>query len=76
MPVWLVVGVGRLLPQRMWDGLRLRVEPSDPWDADDEIVPLDLVDNIVGPRGVESVDAALRRTDCPVAPELFRGDVF
>jgi len=76
VPVWLVVGVGRLLPQRMWDGLRLRVEPSDPWDADDEIVPLDLVDNIVGPRGVESVDAALRRTDCPVAPELFRGDVF
>jgi hypothetical protein len=76
VPVWLVGGVGRLLPQRMWDGLRSRVEPADPWDADDEIVPLDLIDRLVGSRGVEPVAEALRRIDCPVAPELFRGDVF
>jgi hypothetical protein len=76
IPVWLVAGVGRLLPARMWDGLRGRVEPDDPWDADDEFVPLDLVDRIVGPSGPESVADALRRTDCPVAPELFKGDVF
>ena len=76
IPVWLVAGVGRLLPRRMWDGLRGRVEPDDPWDADDEFVPLDLVDRIVGPAGIETVSDALRRTDCPVAPELFKGDVF
>ncbi len=76
VPVWLVAGVGRLLPARMWDGLRRRVEPDEPWDADDEFVPLDLVDRIVGPIGVEPVADALRRTDCPVAPELFNGDVF
>jgi hypothetical protein len=77
IPVWLVGGVGRLLPGRMWDGLRARVERGDePWDADDEMVPLDLVDRIVGPRGPEPVEEALRRTDCPVAPELFRGNVF
>ncbi len=76
IPVWLVAGVGRLLPGRMWDGLRARVEPDDPWDADDEFVPLDLVDRIVGPDGPEPPDEALRRTDCPVAPELFKGDVF
>ena len=76
VPVWLVGGVGRMLPSRMFDGVRLRVEPDDPWDADDEFVPLDLVDRIVGPRGVESVPDALQRVDCPIAPELFKGDVF
>ena len=65
-----------MLPSRMFDGVRLRVEPDDPWDADDEFVPLDLVDRIVGPRGVESVPDALQRVDCPIAPELFKGDVF
>lgn len=77
IPVWLVGGVGRLLPQRMWEGLRRRVEAiDDPWDASDEVVPLDLVDAIAGPRGLEPVAEALRRCDCPVAPELFKGDVF
>lgn len=77
VPVWLVGGVGRLLPARMWDGLRLRVEgPHDPWDAQEEVVPLDLVDRIAGPRGVEPVAEALARIDCPVVPELFRGDVI
>jgi hypothetical protein len=77
IPVWLVGGVGRLLPGRMWEGLRRRVEAIDePWDAADEVVPLDLVDRIAGPRGVEPVVEALRRTDCPIAPELFKGDVI
>jgi hypothetical protein len=77
VPVWLVGGVGRVLPSRMWDGLRRRVEAiDDPWDAADEIVPLDLVDRIVGVRGPEPVIEALRRIDCPIAPELFKGDVI
>jgi hypothetical protein len=76
VPVWLVGGVGRLLPQRMWDGLRARIEPDEPWDAEDEVVPLDLVDRIVGSRGPETVAEALQHIDCPVAPELFKGDVF
>jgi hypothetical protein len=77
VPVWLVGGVGRLLPRRMWDGLRARVESGDePWDAPDEFVPLDLVDRIVGARGPERVADALRHIDCPIAPELFKGDVI
>jgi hypothetical protein len=77
IPVWLVGGVGRLLPARMWEGLRRRVEAiDDPWDAADEVVPLDLVDGIAGVCGVEPVADALRRTDCPIAPELFKGDVI
>ena len=72
VPVWLVGGVGRLLPRRMWEGLVARLDLEDPWEADDEVVPLDLVDLVVGPGGPEPVADALRRTDCPVAPELFK----
>lgn len=73
VPVWTVAGVGRLLPERMWEPVRDRVLVGDPWDADDEVVPLDLVDRVVGPTGPLPVADALRRTDCPIAPELFRG---
>jgi hypothetical protein len=76
IPVWLVAGVGRRLPARMWEGLRRRVEPEEEWDADDEFVPLGLVDVVVGASGPESVEESRLRTDCPVAPELFKGDVF
>ncbi|MDZ7678535.1 MAG: hypothetical protein U5K29_08275 [Acidimicrobiales bacterium] len=71
VPVWLVGGAGRLLPRRMWDALVSRVEVDDPWDADDEVVPLELVDQVAGPQGPEPVADALARTDCPIAPELF-----
>lgn len=73
VPVWVVAGVGRIMPSRMWDALsgRLITHPADPWDIGEEIVPLSLVDEVCGPGGLESVGAALRRTDCPVAPELF-----
>jgi hypothetical protein len=49
---------------------------GDPWEADDEIVPHDLVDQLCGPNGPESVADGLRRTDCPVTPELFRPTAF
>lgn len=73
VPVWLAAGVGRLLPSRMWDALVNRRETrlADPWDLDEEVVPLSLVDRVCGPAGLESPADALRRTDCPVAPELF-----
>jgi hypothetical protein len=71
VPVWLVGGVGRLLPGRMWEGLERRaVSDDDPWDADDEMVPLSLVDRIAGIAGPEAVADALRRTDCPDCPTL------
>ena len=76
VPVWLVAGVGRLLPERMWLPIRDRVLGDEAWDADDEAVPLDLIDRIVGPDGPREVADALRRTDCPVAPELFKGNVL
>ena len=75
VPVWLVAGVGRLLPQRMWDPLcAAALDDDDPWDADDEVVPLALIDRIAGPTGPLEVAEALKRIDCPVAPELFKGN--
>ncbi len=73
VPVWLAAGVGRLLPARMWDALagRRATRAADPWDLDEEVVPLSLVDQVCGPNGLEPPAGALRRIDCPVAPELF-----
>ncbi len=72
VPVWVVAGVGRVLPGRLWEALAGRLDADDPWDADDELIPLDLVDRVAGPRGVEDVASALAAADCPVAPELLR----
>lgn len=73
VPVWLAAGVGRLLPSRMWEALadRRATRAADPWDLDEEVVPLSLVDQVCGPQGPTDPTEALRRTDCPVAPELF-----
>jgi translation initiation factor 2B subunit (eIF-2B alpha/beta/delta family) len=73
VPVWLVAGVGRLVPRRVWDSVVSRLDAAtDPWDADGEVVPLGLVDRLVGPGGPEPVATGLRRTDCPIAAELLR----
>jgi hypothetical protein len=72
-PVWLTAGVGRHVPGRIWDCMVQRLDDAcDPWDADEELVPLDLVDRVVGPAGPEDPADARRRTDCPIAPELFK----
>jgi hypothetical protein len=73
VPVWLVGGVGRLLPKRMWDALTGRLDAmGEPWELDDELVPIDLVDRVATPAGLLDVRDALTRIDCPIAPELFK----
>ncbi len=77
VPVWLVGGVGRLLPARMWESLQQRVEArGESWEQDDEFVPLGLINDLCGLAGPESVAEGLRRIDCPVAPELLRTTAF
>jgi hypothetical protein len=73
VPVWVTAGVGRLLPARMWDALAGRLDDrgADPWDLDEEVVDLSLVDQVCGPAGLEPPADAVRRTDGAVAPELF-----
>ncbi len=70
--VWLVAGVGRCLPDRMWEAMRDRVVSGEPWDDTMEVVPLDLVDQVVDSSSVQPPTEARLRTDCPVAPELLR----
>lgn len=74
VPVWVAAGVGRVLPGRLWEALagRFHADP-EPWFADDELVSLDLVDAVVGPKGSQSVADAVRRADCPIPPELLKG---
>jgi len=72
--VWLVGGVGRFVPGRVFDVVASRLDASgdEPWEAEEEVVPLDLVDDVVGPDGRTPVAAAVAATDCPIATELFR----
>jgi len=74
VPVWLVAGVGRVLPGRLWEALGRRLDDVDdePWERADEVVPLDLVDRVGGPGGLQDVSETGRRADCPVAPELLK----
>jgi hypothetical protein len=73
LPVWAVAGVGRVLPARLWDALAARLDEDDePWLALEEVVPPDLVDNVVGPDGVQPSAQAAAAPTCPVAPELLK----
>lgn len=74
-PAWVVAGTGRHMPVRMWEALVGRHEAvqCDPWDRDEEAVPLALVERVCGPRGLGSVEEARTWVDTPVAPELFGG---
>jgi translation initiation factor 2B subunit (eIF-2B alpha/beta/delta family) len=73
IPIWLVAGAGRVLPGRLWEALVTMLEADDdPWLAADEVVPLDRVDQVIGPTGPTSMENALKRADCPIPPELLR----
>ena len=70
--VWVVAGRGRALPEPLWRSLASRLVRDEPWEADVEIVPLDLVDAVIGPSGRVAPAEVARRADCPVAPELLK----
>ncbi len=70
--VWLVAAVGRVLPGALWGAcLEAVVDDEEPWEADVDVVPLDLVDRIVGPDGPVTVSEGTA-TSCPVATELLK----
>ena len=72
-PVWVVAGVGRVLPAALWDALTSRLaETGDAWEKPEEVVPLSLADRVVGPEGPALPEEAPGRADCPPVPELLR----
>ncbi len=73
VPVWVVAGVGRVLPEGLWAALVDRLDQvPEPWAQPAERLPIDLVDLIVGPTGPESLAEALARAGCVTVPELTR----
>jgi hypothetical protein len=68
--VWLVAGVGRVLPARLFEAMLRSL--GDAEDHDLELLDVQVADRIAGPAGLVRPDQLLRRVDCPVAPELLR----
>ena len=72
VPVWLVVAAGRALPGPLWEALVTRVSGGPgTLEADAEVVPLDLVDVVVGPTGGSTGTELALRADCATAAELL-----
>ncbi|MEM9034744.1 MAG: hypothetical protein AAGA99_23500 [Actinomycetota bacterium] len=69
--VWLLAGEARVLPGRVWDAALARVHQDEPWYADLELVPIDLIDRVVRPAGTTESSTLALEPDGPVAPELL-----
>lgn len=71
VPVWLVAGVGRRLPDEYLTAMIERTGTGRvPWELDHDVVELDAFDAVVGPGG--SCRPADVAPECPFAPELLR----
>jgi hypothetical protein len=70
VPVWAEAGVGRVLPPRLWDALRAKVESATNGRAG-VIADVTGVERVVGPTGAQTPRVALAGTDCPEPPELL-----
>lgn len=76
IPVWLVAGRGRCLPEQVFDVVGERaVDAADvPWRAEAEALPIELCSDVI--RDVERLDRAQAASsltpECPVAHELLR----
>ncbi|MCU1456028.1 MAG: hypothetical protein JWL73_120 [Actinomycetia bacterium] len=71
--LWFVAGVGRVLPDRLFDAMVGHIGGADRLPAHDlELLPLDTAVRIAGPTGLSDPATLAGRADCPVAPELLR----
>jgi hypothetical protein len=68
--LWLVAGVGRLLPSRLLGSMARLL--GDLEDHGLERMPLGSVDRVAGPGGLDRPENLARRVDCPATPELLR----
>jgi hypothetical protein len=73
VPVWMAMGIGRLLPRDLYWALLGRCEADqEPWYRDDERVPADLLDLVIDARGAHEAHDALAQPVCAVAHELVK----
>jgi hypothetical protein len=75
VPVWVVAGVGRVLPPRLWSALARRIERTAASSPTRAACVSDLrgVERVIGPRGALRLAVALAEADCPEPPELIGG---
>ena len=66
--LWLVGGVGRVLPARVFDAIVASLVPDTPFEE----ISVQRFDRIAGPRGLERPADATGRIDSAVVPELLR----
>jgi hypothetical protein len=71
-PLWVVAGVGRVLPRALLDALVRAAEAGDS-DGPGELETLAFsrIERIVGPRGAEPPAEAVMGHDCPLPAELL-----
>jgi hypothetical protein len=74
VPVWLVAGRGRRLPDALFAAMLERIaDVRMPWDAVAESLPLVLAGLVVGPDGaVDAATPAVLAAECGMAHELVR----
>jgi hypothetical protein len=66
--LWLVGGVGRVLPARVYDAIVASLLPDAPFEE----ISVQRFERIAGPRGLERPGEATGRIDSAVVPELLR----
>lgn len=64
VPLWVEGGVGRVVPPRIWEALRRRVERAGPWRVG-TVVDLAGVGRVAGPTGLVTVSGALAGAEFP-----------
>ena len=69
---WLVAGVGRVLPERLFTAVQSELERQADEHPSVDVMEVTRFARVAGPAGFDAPDALLRRVDCPVAPELLR----
>lgn len=71
--IWVVAGIGRVLPRGLLDAL---VRAAETGDSDGpvelETLPFGRIERIVGPRGAEPPADAVTGHECPLPAELLR----
>lgn len=67
--VWVTMGEGRVLPERLWQSMLDRLDPDD-LEPEAELVPFEMVDAVIGPAGRLLPADVAGRADCPTPPEL------
>ena len=73
VPVWAVVGRGRVLPDAGFTSLVERVSAVRvPWDAEADVVPLALATYLANEHGVSEAASVRLAAECPLAHELLR----